>query len=381
MNEYNIHFVSYPVLPVQYYHNVYGGNPFNQKTYLLSRTLVKNGIKTYYYGWDDSEFICTKKFNVDTHKKYIYKNRSNLVRGLSQKAIETWTAKFLDQYKKNKSSGIVNDKSIFLFSGNCSIIPAINDALTKDNMITCEYPVAYLVSSSQYKIFESTSILHLFMGWNHCNNTNHISWQDIRKIDTANPNFWLYKKISPIMDVDALTFSETCSGYHLYIGRPIETKGISIVLSLIKEFPNEKFVCMFNNDHTYSFLESAKNVTIHKSPEFSDKINIIKKAKSILSPTLASECFGSAHVEGQLCGVPAITTDWGAYTETVKNGVNGFRCRSWDDFKSAIKNVGNLNRADISKEAHIKYGEDQLSKFDSFFKYMVTNKFNGWYGT
>jgi len=56
-------------------------------------------------------------------------------------------------------------------------------------------------------------------------------------------------------------------------------------------------------------------------------------------------------VEAQLCGTPVITTDWGGFTETVDEGVSGYRCRSLADFLAAWEKVGRLDRTVIRKRA------------------------------
>lgn len=68
----------------------------------------------------------------------------------------------------------------------------------------------------------------------------------------------------------------------------------------------------------------------------------MSKAKALFLPTLYLEPFGYVVLEANLSGTPVITTDFGAFPETVKHGVSGFRCRTFKEFCEAAKNVENL---------------------------------------
>jgi glycosyltransferase involved in cell wall biosynthesis len=74
---------------------------------------------------------------------------------------------------------------------------------------------------------------------------------------------------------------------------------------------------------------------------------LLAGAKCLLAPTLYSEPFCGVNVEAQMSGVPVVTTDWGAFSETVLHGVTGYRCRTIEQFVWALHNVDNLFRPRI----------------------------------
>jgi glycosyltransferase involved in cell wall biosynthesis len=48
-----------------------------------------------------------------------------------------------------------------------------------------------------------------------------------------------------------------------------------------------------------------------------------------------------------LCGTPLISTNFGAFAETIEHGVTGFRCNTLGDFVKAIEKAGTLDRTKV----------------------------------
>jgi glycosyltransferase involved in cell wall biosynthesis len=75
-----------------------------------------------------------------------------------------------------------------------------------------------------------------------------------------------------------------------------------------------------------------------------------------------------------------ITTDWGAFTETVIDGVTGFRCRTFGEFKRAAEKAQDLNPHVIREHAIQRYSLSVIGKkYEEYFERLLTLWDKGWY--
>lgn len=81
------------------------------------------------------------------------------------------------------------------------------------------------------------------------------------------------------------------------------------------------------------------------------------------------------------CGTPVITSDHGAFIETVRQGVSGYRCRTLADFVRAAMKVDELDRAEIRAHAISTWSTDVLRhRYDRYFRRVARKHMGGdWY--
>lgn len=144
-------------------------------------------------------------------------------------------------------------------------------------------------------------------------------------------------------------------GYLLYVGRLIERKGLKIVREIHERTGLPLMIAGFGDESLIPKRAMYVGVVEPKQ-----RAELMGGARCVLMPTLYLEPFGAVAVESQLCGTPVLTTDWGAFPETVECGVSGWRCRSIDEFVQGARSAKQLNREAIRRRAVAKWSASRI---------------------
>ncbi len=80
------------------------------------------------------------------------------------------------------------------------------------------------------------------------------------------------------------------------------------------------------------------------------------------------------------CGTPVIATDQGVFTETVPNGIGGFRFRLLREAVQAVKDVDMLDPVMVRQWARNQYSLEAIApQFQKWFEALGTLRGDGWY--
>ena len=81
------------------------------------------------------------------------------------------------------------------------------------------------------------------------------------------------------------------------------------------------------------------------------------------------------------CGCPTIVTDWGVFAETIVHGKTGWRCRTWDQFKWAAKNVDKIDPYVCHAWAAENYSLERVGNmYEEYFQGLLDlNRKDGWH--
>lgn len=229
------------------------------------------------------------------------------------------------------------------------------------NLTPVEWGVGYGGVFTDYRVFESEAWRHTVYG-----NLYGTHTADGKFYDAVIPNFF---------ETEAFPTGDGAGDYLLYVGRLIDRKGLQIVreisdragLPLVVAGDGDKNLIPYNA--TYVGVVGP-----------TERAKLMGEARCILTPTTYVEPFGGVAVEAQMCGTPAITTPWGAFTETIEHGKTGYRCHTLKEFLMAVNMAPGLDRDYIRQRAINTYSTDVVKyQYQEYFNRLETLKGDGWY--
>jgi glycosyltransferase involved in cell wall biosynthesis len=206
-----------------------------------------------------------------------------------------------------------------------------------------------------------------------------MSWHQGKEQTGGNDYQW----VCPMgYDIEDWEPSYETGSYLLYFGRVIECKGLHIVKELARQVDLPvRIVGEANPMWLSSFMADAPSNLSYSPPVTGTaRSDLLRNAYAMLMPTRYTEPFGGAGVEGMLCGTPLIASDFGAFSETVIHGYNGFRCHTLGDWIQAVRETKNLNRRAVASTARITYSLQNVGRqMDKIVRQIENLSNKGWY--
>lgn len=223
-----------------------------------------------------------------------------------------------------------------------------------------ETGIGYPDSSLSFKIFESYSWMHWHLGNKKLNGHNY-HW--------VIPNYY---------DLDEWEINLEPENYILYFGRITASKGLATVCDIASRIDIPVIIC--GQGDPKPWLSRCPKLKYHAPIHGKERNKLLGGALCVLMPTDYVEPFGGSGVEAQLCGTPLLSTNYGAFSETVIHGVTGYRCNTLGDWLAAIKNISKLDRKTVAETARSKYSLETCGKmYDRVFKIISDLSDGGWH--
>jgi len=211
---------------------------------------------------------------------------------------------------------------------------------------------------NSFRIFESYAWMHYHQGEEKRQGRNY-EW--------VVPNYF---------DLDEWEPSYEPGEYLAFLGRICSVKGMDTIKEIASYSP-WPVVLHGQGDPTpwaHPNIDYRGPITGKARSEF------LRNSRAALMPTNFTEPFAGSGVEAMLCGTPLIAVDYGAFTETILDGVTGFRCHTLQDWVDAIDNAGDLSRRMVANIARSRYSLEACGKkYDKIFQDINNLHKKGWY--
>lgn len=236
---------------------------------------------------------------------------------------------------------------------------AIADALPE--MMAVEFSVGYGGTFSKFRVWESYAWMHTQYGAATGGDANAA---DGRFFDAVIPGSF---------DPEEFPLGTGPRDYHLFVGRLTERKGYRIAVEVCRRLDKRLLIAGQGDAPEYGEYVGVVGTQ--------ERGRLMAGAAAVWVPTLYIEPFGNVAVEAQLCGTPVISTDWGAMTETVIEGMTGYRCRTLAEFINAAQTLDRLASADVIRKYAIgRYSTAVVARqYDKHFRRLSTLWGDGWY--
>lgn len=331
---------------------------FTGKALRFPKMMQAQGYEVFEYANEGSEAGATKHITMLTHDEYdyFYGKRKKVdfygddatVGSDGHQAFENKLIREIKQYVEKEDIichpfGHAHQILMHEFPNNHHVETGIG------------YPT---LMPNSFRIFESYAWMHHHQGRENRQGKNY-EW--------VVPNYF---------DIDEWEPNHEPGEYLAFLGRICSAKGMDTILEIAKYSPWPIVI------HGQGDPSPWSHPNIHYGGPISGKArsDFLRNARAALMPTNFTEPFGGSGVEAMLCGTPLIAVDYGAFTETIADGITGFRCHTLQDWLDAIIKVDDLDRSVVSFAARNRYSLEACGrKYDKIFQDINNLWRKGWY--
>lgn len=346
---------------------------FTQKVLKFCAMMHRRGHHVIHYGHEDSQVECTQHVTVTTNEtlKQAYGDhdwRKNFFKhNTSDHAHVTFNVQAAMEVSKRKKPG---DFLLLFWSMGHQLVYDLNkDLIVVEPGIGC-----FAKPMAPFSVFESYAVMSHNYG-KHDMSPRYFdaviqNYFDVKDFEDCTGGFRETEASSdPVLE----TIRALQPGFVLMTCRKIKEKGIGVAVDACHASGHRLVIAGQGSVEEVLGRPLPAHVTEIGYVNVAQRKALVAKAEAVLAPTFFLEPFGGVAVEAQMSGVPAVTSDWGAFAETVVHGVTGYRCRVVEHYAWALKNVSKLDRSVIRAWALNNYSLDAVAaRFEEYFSMIAT---------
>lgn len=347
----------------------YGVCAYTGKVQRFCKMMSDRGHEVIHYGNEGSEDLGEKTTHVQIFSKAdqerFYGQEEWFQKGiwfaapLHGATVDEWNRRAV--YAAQQRTTGRKDEFVCLIMGRGQM--SIAEGLSTTTAV--EFGVGYEGTFTQRRCFESYAWMHHVYG---LQGTKDGIWYD-----SVVPNYF---------DPEDFTYRESKDShvpYFLFMSRLTHRKGYQTAIDVTRHI-GAKLVIAGAAGETPRDDAHVEYVGI---AGLEQRRELLAGARALFVPTYYLEPFGGVVIEAGFSGTPVITTDWGAFPETViaVGGCDdtGFRCRTFKEFIQATENICDISPAACRHNAETRYSMDAIGpKYDRYFDMLSSPS---WYAT
>jgi glycosyltransferase involved in cell wall biosynthesis len=351
---------------------------YTQKVVKFGKMMTAQGYKVILYSNDQNETVCSEHVQVkdEAWRAGYFGDGFNTVLTPLSWDVDTPYWKEWNETVIERMRDRLQPKDLILLISGTSMQPI---ATAFPTHMSVEWGIGYEGTFAPYRIYESHAWRHYVWGKQGVING--------RWFDDVIPNFF---------DREDFAVETEKDDYLMYLGRIVSRKGVQTALDIARRA--EKKLILAGPGATEIVLPDGRpalsvpneGTFVGENFEYvgevgkAERSRLLSKASALIVPTNYIEPFGGVAVEAMMCGTPVITSDFGAFTETVLNGLTGFRFRTLKEGVDAALRVGELDPEFIAKYAQDRFSLEAVGPmYADYFTRLQTlwceNGDNGWY--
>jgi glycosyltransferase involved in cell wall biosynthesis len=142
--------------------------------------------------------------------------------------------------------------------------------------------------------------------------------------------------------------------YLLWIGRICEEKGAHIAIEVARRarhrlviagdvYPFSYHQAYFDREIRPHLEARSATVSYVRKPDMSRKIELFRRAKALLLPSLVNETSSLVAMEAMACGTPVLAFRRGALPEVVADGATGFLVNTPEEMTAALQLINEID--------------------------------------
>ena len=353
--------------------------PFTHNLLGVAEMLYQNpnkASKVYHYGAEGSEVACDEHVDVvfqnemeDSFGVDFREQKQYITVGEGCYAHDIFNLRAVNEIKKRAKKG----DFLLCFAGPAQKV--IADQLEGEGLVVVEPAAGYPNVFCRARVFPSSSWMHYQYG------RFHQEWERLpeeSKKDSskwtvlANPYSFPKREDAMIhhwLDMEQFEYSETKEDYFVHISRITPSKGIEMAVKACEYAGVKLKIAGQGNFKEALGFDPPSHVELLGVLGPEARNEVMGGAIGGFALSQYNEPFGLVPIEYGACGTPAITSNWGAYLETINHGYNGYRTTHFYEVVDAIKNIGAIKPEECRKWVESKFTiETARPKYLAYFE-------------